>query len=87
MVSIVTFVPSATGPMSQRLSDEEAIVSTPSIDIAGGHAVAPSHVCYQIRSTPARGAAPSMSWRALVTTERAMTGLIVLATLRVGLVG
>ncbi len=58
VASIVTFAPSAAGPMSRRLLDEEAVVSTPSINAAGRHAFAPSHVHQRIESAPARGAAP-----------------------------
>ena len=87
MASIVPCAPSAAGPTSRRLSDEEAIVSTPSMNTAGRHAFAPPHVRPRIESAPARGAAPVHVVARAGENRRAITGLIVLAPLRGGLGG
>jgi hypothetical protein len=52
--SIVTIAASAARPMSRRLFDEEAIVSTPSMGAAGRDAFASPHVRQLLESAPAR---------------------------------
>ena len=76
--------PSAARPKSWRLSDEEAIVSTPSMNTAGRHALAPPHVQPRIESAPARGAAPVHVVARAGENRTRDYGLIVLAPLRGG---
>jgi Flp pilus assembly CpaF family ATPase len=58
MAWIVFCLPSAARPMSRRRSDEEAIVSTPSMNTAARRTFALPHVWKRIESAPAPDATP-----------------------------
>jgi hypothetical protein len=77
----------AAGPTSRRLSDEEAITRTLSMNTARRHALAPPHVPPRIESAPARGAAPVHVVARAGENRTRDYGLIVLAPLRGGLGG
>jgi hypothetical protein len=73
--------------MSRRQSDEETIVSTPSMNAASRRAFAPPHVRPRIQSAPTRGAAPVHVVARAGENRTRDYGLIVLAPLRGGLGG